>query len=286
MPRSRRSTLTARRRQHAVDVLGDGADVVVGQRQRRHPALGAAALDDRRDQLALLVVQHDERAQEIRAAQLAATQIGAVACGAGRGIDRATAFDQRGIAGRALLRRERARLLPTAPALSTAGRRLRRRCLSVEGVGGAGCCCGVCAACASTTVETAHTTAANRLYLEGLGTRGSPEPRIISFGLSDRVPQASIVGRDRVGDLQLQVALVGGVEQGGRAVIAPARSSFSSSPSKCCMPSSSPSRMASSSDLPSLSPRSSTRACASSTSGSRARRPGRRLFGIRRCEMK
>ena len=69
-----------------------------------------------------------------------------------------------------------ARLLPTTPALSAAGRRRRRRCLGWR-VGGAGCCCGVCAACARTTVETAHTTAANRQYLGvwALGDLLNPE---------------------------------------------------------------------------------------------------------------
>ena len=73
-----------------------------------------------------------------------------------------------------------------------------------------------------------------------------------------------------------------------RAVMTPARTSFSISPSKCCMPSSPPSRIASSSDLAlRCRPSRCTRACASSTSGSRAPRCGRRsFFGISRCEMK
>ena len=51
----------------AVDVLGDGDDVVVGERQRRHAAFGAGAVHDRQDQLAVLIVQDDLRPQQVRA---------------------------------------------------------------------------------------------------------------------------------------------------------------------------------------------------------------------------
>ena len=63
----------------AVQVLRNRLDVLVRHRNRRHAALGARALDDRHDQLAGLIVQHELRSQEIRAAELAAARIHAVA---------------------------------------------------------------------------------------------------------------------------------------------------------------------------------------------------------------
>ena len=73
----------------------------------------------------------------------------------------------------------------------------------------------------------------------------------------------------------------------GRMLMVPARTSFSSSPSKYCMPSSAPSRIASSSDLPSFSPismYSRVRMVAFSISMIAMRPPS--FFGISRCEMK
>ena len=78
-----------------------------------------------------LVVEDDERAQEIRAAELAAAQVGAVAGGARRGVDAASALDQRGIARRPLLRGE-------GPRLRAAARRPGVR----PGGGGCGACAG------------------------------------------------------------------------------------------------------------------------------------------------
>ena len=52
----RRCALLAACGLQAVDVLGDGLDVLVRHRNRRHAAFGARALHDRQDQLAGLIV--------------------------------------------------------------------------------------------------------------------------------------------------------------------------------------------------------------------------------------
>ena len=93
-------------RLHAVDVLGDRLHVVVRHRQRRHALVGAAAADDRQDQFALLIVEHELRSKQVRSAQLAAAQVDAVAGAAGDRIERLPALDERRIARRTLLRRE------------------------------------------------------------------------------------------------------------------------------------------------------------------------------------
>src|SRR3954471_9468133 len=58
-----------------VDERGDVRDLLVGEREFRHPRTSAA--DDRRDQLAVLIVEHDARAQQAGAA-VAAARVGAV----------------------------------------------------------------------------------------------------------------------------------------------------------------------------------------------------------------
>ena len=77
----RRRALSAHRRLHGVDVRGDGLDVVGRERQRRHDRharILTAAGDDRTDELAVQIVQRELRAQQVRAADVAAAQIDAV----------------------------------------------------------------------------------------------------------------------------------------------------------------------------------------------------------------
>ena len=75
----RRRPLAARGDDHAVDVFGDGHNVGIGQRQRRHAAFGARTVDDRKNQLAVLIHQHHGRTQQVGSARHAAAKIGAVA---------------------------------------------------------------------------------------------------------------------------------------------------------------------------------------------------------------
>ena len=91
-----------------MDVFGDRADVLFGQRHGRHPAAvrrRAAVLDDRPHQLALEVAQDELRPQQVGPAEIAAAQVDAVAGAAVDAVNRLAAGDQLGIAGRALQRR-------------------------------------------------------------------------------------------------------------------------------------------------------------------------------------
>ena len=93
------------------------------------PGRVAAAVHDRNDQLAVLIVQHELRSQQVDAAHVAAAQVGAVAEPAVDAVERGAALDDRGIGGRALRFRE---------PLSAAPAEHRRRGRRERG----GCCAG------------------------------------------------------------------------------------------------------------------------------------------------
>src|SRR5206468_7952666 len=73
---------------------------------RGHASVLAAAAHDRKNQFARLVAEHDLGAEQIRSAQLAAAQVGAVARAAVDVVRGFPARDDRRIAGRPLLRWE------------------------------------------------------------------------------------------------------------------------------------------------------------------------------------
>ena len=131
----RRAALAAHRERDAVDVLGDGLDVFFAQRQRRHrrhARILPAVLDDGHDQLAVLIVEHQLRAQQVGSADVAAAKVGAMAGAAVDLVEGLAARDRGGIGERALLRRERrtSAASPLAGWLTAARRRTgRRRCL-------------------------------------------------------------------------------------------------------------------------------------------------------------
>ena len=70
----------------------------VERRHHRHAGVLPAVLDDGLDQLAVLIVQHELRAQQVRPAHVAAAEVGAVAGTAGGGINLLAAGDHRRIA--------------------------------------------------------------------------------------------------------------------------------------------------------------------------------------------
>src|SRR5262249_42752237 len=78
----RRTALTSRLADHAVDVLDNREEIVLGQQEGRHGADGAvtAFTHDRHDVLALLIGEDDLRAEQVRPALIAAAQIRAVTC--------------------------------------------------------------------------------------------------------------------------------------------------------------------------------------------------------------
>src|SRR5919107_1420635 len=100
------SPLRPRRRQHAVDVLGDRRYISIRQRNRRHAALGPRAPDNRQNRLALLISEDDRRAQQVGTASYAAAQVDAMAGAAVRNEERLAAGDELRIARWPLLRRE------------------------------------------------------------------------------------------------------------------------------------------------------------------------------------
>src|SRR5580765_3543576 len=83
-----------------VDEGGDVGNLVVGQRELRHA--GTAGAHHRRDQLAMLIVEHGARSEQARAA-VAATGVGAVAELAVDAVERLAALD-RGRIGRRPIR--------------------------------------------------------------------------------------------------------------------------------------------------------------------------------------
>ena len=131
----RRAALAAHRESNAVDELGDRLDVFLAQRQRRHrrhARILPTVLDDRHNQLAVLIVEHQLRAQQVGSADVAAAKVAAMARPAVDLVEGLAARDRRGIGERALLRRERrtSAASPLAGGLTAARRRTgRRRCL-------------------------------------------------------------------------------------------------------------------------------------------------------------
>ena len=89
--------------------------------------LGAPLLNDREDLLAVLIEQHELRSQEVRAAQLSAARVGAVARRAVDAVERAAALDDRRIGQRTLHRGKDAALSAALPWSCCRGGRLRRR---------------------------------------------------------------------------------------------------------------------------------------------------------------
>src|SRR5262249_30249622 len=83
----------------AVDEGDDVLNLRVCEAEPGPPAVGAAVLHHRRDQLAVLVVEDDGRAQQARSA-VAAARVRAVAERAVDAVERSAALDGRGIAGR------------------------------------------------------------------------------------------------------------------------------------------------------------------------------------------
>src|SRR6185369_8512770 len=79
----RRRSLTTGRRHDAVDVLSDGLHVVVGHlRQGRHAALGASSTNDWKNELAVLIHEHDRGPKQVGAAGDANAKIDAVTAAA------------------------------------------------------------------------------------------------------------------------------------------------------------------------------------------------------------
>jgi len=119
----RRRALPPRRGEHAAHVGAHGLRVLVGQADGRHrlrPGRGQPVLDDWRDELACHVVQHDLRSQQVRSAEVTAPQVGTVAGPAAHLVDAAAALDDRRVAERPLLRRERGVGIPARSALAAA----------------------------------------------------------------------------------------------------------------------------------------------------------------------
>jgi hypothetical protein len=100
----RRGALSWSFREHAPNKCGDGLHVIIGHVDRRHPLIFAGAVNDRSQQLAILIVQHELPSKEIGPAHFATAKIGAVAASALEAVDLATARDKGGIVRIALLR--------------------------------------------------------------------------------------------------------------------------------------------------------------------------------------
>jgi hypothetical protein len=77
---------------------GDVGNLIVRHPEPWHAAIGAPVLHDRSDQLAVLIVEHDRRAQQARSA-IAAARVGTVAEGAVRAVRCASSLGSDGIAG-------------------------------------------------------------------------------------------------------------------------------------------------------------------------------------------
>src|SRR5476651_2817336 len=82
-----------------VDERGHIGNLIVGQRELRHA--GTAGADDRRHQLALLIVEDNSRAQQAGSA-VAAARVRAVAELTVHAVERFAALDRRGIRGRTI----------------------------------------------------------------------------------------------------------------------------------------------------------------------------------------
>src|SRR2546425_5090650 len=110
-----------------VDEGRNVARLLAAERELRHPAIRASALDDWRHQLTVLIVEDDRRAQEARPA-VAAACVGTMAELAVHGVERLAAIDRRRIAGGPLGIRRAGRDGGAAAAAPAAlGRRLRMK---------------------------------------------------------------------------------------------------------------------------------------------------------------
>src|SRR5262245_19963645 len=89
------------RRLERVDEGGDVGNLFYRERELRHPAVGPAALDHRRHQLAVPIVEDDARSEQART-PVAPADVGTVAELAVRAVQAFAASDRSGIAGRAL----------------------------------------------------------------------------------------------------------------------------------------------------------------------------------------
>ncbi len=130
----RRRALPASSCGDAVDISGNRFHVVrrkIERRHHRHARVLTAILDDRLDQLAVLIVEDELRAKQVRPAHVAAAEVGSVTRPARGGINLLAARDHRRIAGRPLLRRERG--------LTASSSGLAGRPLTCRGRGGALC---------------------------------------------------------------------------------------------------------------------------------------------------
>ena len=84
--------------------MATAVDIVVGQVDRGHARIRPAAADDRQQQFAVLVVQHDVGSQQIRSAHVAAAKVRAVAGAARDAVDLLAALDHGRVVGRPQLR--------------------------------------------------------------------------------------------------------------------------------------------------------------------------------------
>jgi hypothetical protein len=132
----RRIALSTHGGRHAVNVFRKRFHIVVGEagkrRHGRHAGVLAAIVDDREDELSLLIVENELRAQKVDPAHVAAAKVRAVADAAVHTVEPLTASDEHRITGRTLLGGERRGIASSAPALCgngrlrSSGRRVRR----------------------------------------------------------------------------------------------------------------------------------------------------------------
>src|SRR5262249_4335916 len=109
-----RSSLTASSSSDAVHELRDGRHVGFRDTHGRHTSVPSFSINDGANQFSVLIVQHELRSKKIRS--LIAAQIRTVAAATVDAEYSLSAFDHRGITGRALLRGKR--LLSSAAPLS------------------------------------------------------------------------------------------------------------------------------------------------------------------------
>ena len=102
----RRTALTLRRRRNAVNVFSDSLDVVQRYRNRRHRGqsrIVQAVTNDRKDQFAVLIVEHELRPQKVDSALFSTPKVRAVTGPAMDAVQRISASNNRRITGRTLL---------------------------------------------------------------------------------------------------------------------------------------------------------------------------------------
>ena len=93
----------------------DGFGIGGIDRLRRHALVRPSALNHGNDRLAVLVCQHELRAEEVGPAKLASARVHSMARAAGHRVDRLPALDRRRIARRPLLLGEGRRTAPLPP---------------------------------------------------------------------------------------------------------------------------------------------------------------------------